>query len=217
MNTLTIEMIHDVVCSWCAIGFKHLEGAIEELGVNVNIRYLPHELNPTMDNAGVEISEYFKQTHGWSDQKHDHYREQLIATASEAGVNIDFRYRTHYFNTHLAHRLMAEAEVEELAGKLHRSLLNAYHAQGANISDVAILAELAREVGMSSNAITRALDLEQTSLAYNIAATRRAQFTTPSVPAWVVNEKDLIIGSNSREFFKDYLQNLINKQTQKEA
>ncbi len=41
MSAVKIEMSHDVVCSWCAIGYKHLTDAITDLGIEADIRYLP--------------------------------------------------------------------------------------------------------------------------------------------------------------------------------
>ena len=45
---LKIDIVSDVVCPWCTIGYKHLEKAIKELGVEdkVEIEWQPFELNP---------------------------------------------------------------------------------------------------------------------------------------------------------------------------
>lgn len=207
MNKVKIEMIHDFVCSWCAIGYQHLITAADELNMEVEIAFLPHQLNPDMQTEGIGIREYFKLAHGWSDAKHEQYRENLIATGKDAGVDIDFRYRTRYFNTHFAHRLMAEAEAEGVARNLHEIILSAYHARGRNISKPDVLVELANRAELSDDATTRALDLSYTSLLYNKAVSRRAEFNTPSVPAWVVNDEKFIVGSHSRDYFKAFLQN----------
>ena len=45
---LKIDLVSDVVCPWCIIGYKRLEKAIAELGVGyqVEIEWQPFELNP---------------------------------------------------------------------------------------------------------------------------------------------------------------------------
>lgn len=217
MNRVKIDMIHDLVCSWCAIGYQHLSTAATELGVELQFSYLPHQLNPDMKPDGMDIGEYFKLTHGWTEEKHDQYRQQLIATAELAGVNIDFRNRTRYFNTHLAHRLLANASAEGVARKLHEILLTAYHSYGLNISNPEVLTELANRAGLSDNAIFQALDVHRACPLYEQALARRAEFATPSVPAWVMNGTELIIGSQSRTYFKEYLQNLLNLQNERRA
>jgi len=209
MSQIKIHMIHDFVCSWCAIGYKHLTSAIDELGIDVDIRFLPHELNPSMRQEGMDIRDYFRVKHGWTNEKHDEYRTKLLDAIEESGANIDFRYRTHYFNTHLAHRLLAEAEIEGLGQIVHGRILDAYHARGINISDKMFLADLATDVGMSKQAIDRALDRYQFSLAFLEASRGRAKRPTHTVPAWVINDETLILGSKSHAFFKSHLSKLI--------
>ena len=47
---LKIDIVSDVVCPWCTIGYKRLEKAITELGVEdqVDITWQPFELNPKL-------------------------------------------------------------------------------------------------------------------------------------------------------------------------
>ena len=205
MNNLYIEVVHDIVCSWCAIGFKHLTDALDDLGVEADIKFIPQQLNPSMGPRGMKIEQYFKMIHGWSEKKHNDYRKSLNKVIEASGTNIDFSHRTHYFNTFLAHRLTAEAEFEGLGRALHQQISVAYHARGENISDPKVLRDLATKVGLTTAASERALDRRQTSLAYEVAVKRRSEFSVASVPAWVINGEDLIVGSKSRAFFKEYI------------
>lgn len=36
-NTVKIDIISDVVCPWCIIGYNHLKAAINELGIEERI------------------------------------------------------------------------------------------------------------------------------------------------------------------------------------
>ena len=47
---LRIDIVSDVVCPWCIIGFKQLQRALAELGdeVEVDLHWHPFELNPQM-------------------------------------------------------------------------------------------------------------------------------------------------------------------------
>jgi predicted DsbA family dithiol-disulfide isomerase len=49
-NKLKIDIVSDVVCPWCTIGYKRLEKAIIELGVQdkIDITWQPFELNPNI-------------------------------------------------------------------------------------------------------------------------------------------------------------------------
>ena len=49
-DKIKIDIVSDVVCPWCTVGYKRLEKAISELGIQdkVEIEWQPFELNPTM-------------------------------------------------------------------------------------------------------------------------------------------------------------------------
>lgn len=110
MKTLKIEMVHDVVCSWCPIGYSNIQKAIDNLGIEVDFHFLPFELNPKMPCEGEEIASYFKRIQGWNSATLLDYQTTLVKTAKNAGVNIDFSKRTHYYNTKNAHKLIHLAE-----------------------------------------------------------------------------------------------------------
>ncbi|MFL0839795.1 DsbA family protein, partial [Vibrio parahaemolyticus] len=53
-NTVKIDIISDIVCPWCIIGYNHLKAAINELGIEdrIDIEWQPFELNPDMPAEG---------------------------------------------------------------------------------------------------------------------------------------------------------------------
>ena len=55
-NPLPIDVVSDVVCPWCFIGKRRLEKAI--FGFNVQVRWLPFQLNPQMPKEGISRKEY---------------------------------------------------------------------------------------------------------------------------------------------------------------
>ena len=205
MTTLKIEIIHDIVCSWCVIGYHHILSALKDLRIEADIQFLPHELNPTMDRAGIKIDDYFVSAHQWDKQKLNQYRRHVIDMAERAGAVIDFSHRTHYFNTHLAHRLIATVTSSNTARPLVASLHRAYHAKGKNISKPDELRQIAYSLGLTDKQINSALDTTQRLKEFEQAKQRREQFVTPSVPAFIINDEHLIVGSQSRSFFRKQL------------
>jgi len=209
MSTVKIEMIQDIVCSWCAIGYQYLNDALKDTGIKAEFSYLPHELNPDMPAEGIEIEHYFTSVYGWSQHKHDIYRRQLIETAKSAGVVMDFRYRTHYYNTRLAQQLLVAAEAEGKGRLAYETLLKAYHAKGINIAQVQEISRIGQELAISENAMEQVLNPELELDLFTQAKQRRAKFDTPSVPAFIFNDQHLVVGSQSRKFFREYLEQLI--------
>ena len=60
---LKIDIVSDVVCPWCTIGYKRLEKAITELGIEdqVEIEWQPFELNPNMPTEGQDVSRTYNR------------------------------------------------------------------------------------------------------------------------------------------------------------
>ena len=90
VKQLKIEMVHDIVCSWCPIGYSNITTAIKNLNIEVDFRFLPFELNPNMDSEGELIAHYFSRQMGWGNEKLIDYQTSLVATAKKADVSIDF-------------------------------------------------------------------------------------------------------------------------------
>ena len=63
---LKIDIVSDVVCPWCTIGYKRLEKAIIELGIQdqVTIEWQPFELNPNMPSEGQNVTEHLTEKYG---------------------------------------------------------------------------------------------------------------------------------------------------------
>ena len=51
-ETLTIDIVSDVVCPWCYLGEKRLEAAIAYESEPVAVRWRPYQLDPTIPEGG---------------------------------------------------------------------------------------------------------------------------------------------------------------------
>ena len=66
MPHLTIDIVSDVVCPWCIIGYRGLEAAIEALGdrAEVSVRWHPFELAPATPPTGQALADYTRERYG---------------------------------------------------------------------------------------------------------------------------------------------------------
>lgn len=51
-QTLRIDIVSDVMCPWCIIGYRQLAQALEATGTPHEIHWHPFELNPEMPPEG---------------------------------------------------------------------------------------------------------------------------------------------------------------------
>jgi predicted DsbA family dithiol-disulfide isomerase len=150
---MRIDFVSDVACPWCAIGLNALERALERIGAgigDIELHMQPFELNPTMPQEGVDLTDYLTAKFGVTP-------EELAATQARiaergAAEGFVFGERTRIWNTFDAHRLLFWAGAEGPSGSqraLKHALLVAYHGQGRNPGAHDVLLELAGQTGLS--------------------------------------------------------------------
>ena len=61
---ITVDIVSDVVCPWCIIGYKKLEKAMAQFEGKARFELSWHafELNPSMPAEGQSINEHMAQT-----------------------------------------------------------------------------------------------------------------------------------------------------------
>lgn len=205
MKTIKIEMIHDVVCSWCPIGYANFKQALSNLKVSAEFKFLPFELNPQMAEEGELINEHLAQRYGWSEEKRRDYRENLIAVAEQAGVAMDFSKRTHYYNSNKAHRLMHWSAGVNKQQAMHELLIDSYFKQGLDINNNQTLLDLSEQLGLDRADAEQALTSTEVEQQVKLKKQRVRQTKITSVPAFIVNNHTLVSGSNSVEYFEQVI------------
>ncbi|NRA22609.1 MAG: DsbA family oxidoreductase [Oceanospirillaceae bacterium] len=203
---LKIEMVHDLVCSWCPIAYHNLETAIDNLNMAVDFHFLAFELNPNMGTSGELIAAYFNRQFGWDPHKLFSYQKSLVATAAKSGVTIDFSKRKFYYNTHRAHLLMHWAQSINKHIGLYERLMRAYFSEGLDISNLSVLLNIAEDAGLERREASAALSSKQLENALEVKKQGYKAFNINGTPAFILNETELVSGSNSVDFFENVLQ-----------
>ncbi|MBL1275695.1 MAG: DsbA family oxidoreductase [Ectothiorhodospiraceae bacterium] len=210
MMNITIELIHDLVCSWCPIGRSNLKAALKILDkkIEAKIEYLPFELNPGMPPAGETIAAHLMRRNDWTNEQFIDYRTDLIGVAKEAGLIYDFSKRTHYYNTAKAHRLVQYAQTFQKQETVVDALTEQYFTQGMALSNDENLLDIATSVGLDREQTERALSLEIVFENIQQQYDRVKAFSVGSVPAFIINGTEFVQGANSVEFYVKYFSRL---------
>jgi predicted DsbA family dithiol-disulfide isomerase len=211
MKTLKIEMVHDVVCSWCPIGYANLQQALKNLDIEADFYFLPSELNPDMGPKGETIEEHLGRRNQWSQSQLQDYRKHLLTMAEQAGVCIDFSKRTHYYNSNKAHRLIHWSERYNCHQALNELLIEAYFKDGLDISNTQVLLDLAEKLGLDRTLAENALVSDDIHQQLLLKKKRVQQFQIRSLPAFIFNGSNLVQGSNSVEDFEQVISSLTKK------
>jgi len=202
MKTLKIEMVHDVVCSWCPIGYANLKQALRNLDIEADIHFLPSELNPGMGPKGEGIDDHLARRYHWTQSKRQDYRKHLLAVAKQASVSIDFSKRSHYYNSNKAHRLIHWSEGYSRQQGMNELLIDAYFKRGLDISNTQVLLDIVEQLGLSRSSAEQALTSDEVNQQLLLKKKRVKKLELVSVPAFIFNEHSLVSGSNSVEYFE---------------
>ena len=210
---IKIEQIHDVVCSWCPIGYSYIKAALKQLDnqIEVEFKFLPYELNPEMPKEGESIEDHLKRRNNWNTEELFRYRENLVETARQAGLTYDFGKRTHYWNTAKAHTLIHFAEEFDKQEQVNRVLIQQYFTEGLNVDDAESLADIASSVGLNRDDVIAAFTLPEIAAEMVGKQARVHSFDVRSVPTFIINDTELVSGSNSVEFFVQYFSDRLAK------
>lgn len=205
---MKIDFVSDVACPWCAVGLLSLERAVQNLQgqIDVELEFQPFELNPTMAPEGEETEAYLARKYGSSREQREGVRQALRERGAELGF--EFGPRTRVWNTFDAHRLLCWAATQGRQRELKHALLRAYHGQGRNPGDPAVLTALAAEVGLDATQAGVVL----ASDAFAAEVREREQhwqgLGIHSVPSVVIDGRHLIQGGQPVAVFEQSLREL---------
>ena len=147
-NVLQIDIVSDVVCPWCIVGFKQLETAIAQTGVSAAVKWHPFELNPEMPDEGENLREHIMRKYGTSREQSQEARERLAEIGSGLGFDFRFTDDMRMVNTFKAHQLIHWAASEGKEHPLKMALFSAYFQERKNLNENGILADVAESQGL---------------------------------------------------------------------
>ena len=211
MADLRIDIISDVICPWCYLGYSRLKQAIEQLGddYRIDIRWQPFELHPDMPLKGADRETYLGERFG-SPEKLNEATHAIQQVGIEAGIQFNFSEKDRIPNTKLAHQFVLAATKSGLATPFVLALFHAYFTDGKNIGSTTILEELALSIGMQKADIAYALSSEAQKLTEKKLKHLRG-LDINSVPTYVINDKYMVHGAHDPEAFLKVLTDIAEK------
>ena len=196
-------MFSDVICPWCFVGHARLQQALAaRADRDIEVQWLPFELNSAMPIAGRNRREYLIERFGRPDP-FAAGQQQLLELGRSMGITFDFEAIERAPNTRRAHALAAAAwrSSPQMQAKVIEALFVAYFTEGLDVGDPAVLEKIGVDVGMPATAAAAALDdanlhAEIVSLE---ALAQRSRIT--GVPTFIFDRKHGFSGAQPIESF----------------
>lgn len=204
-RTVRIDVISDVVCPWCFLGQKRLDRAIALAdGIEVDVRWRPYQLDPTIPAGGLERRSYMLAKFGSAErlrQAHDN----LVEAGRADGIAFAFDAITVAPNTLDAHRVIrwAGSAGPDVQNRLARRLFELYFQEGRNVGDPAELIAAARDAGMDAALVETLLptDADRDAVTDEIATASR--MGVRGVPCFILENKYAVMGAQDPQTLAD--------------
>lgn len=207
-DPIRLEILADPVCPWCYIGKAGLDAALEQRANHpFAVSWHPFMLNPSMPPEGMDWREYLQARFGPPDAVVQAYLP-VQEQAERLGLPLNFAAITRAPSTLDAHRLIHWAGLAGRQTLIVAALFRAYFAEGRDIGDRGVLADLAGQAGLDGAAIRARLDSDEDAEAIARAdATARARGVR-GVPTFVIGGEYVVTGAQPAEFWLQVIDEL---------
>ena len=207
---LRIDIVSDVVCPWCVVGYRQLAAALEQTHTAHEIHWHPFELNPNMPSEGQNMGEHITEKYGSSKADSDASRAQITKVGSEVGFEFNFTDELRMHNTFNLHQLLHWAEQQGRMHELEQALFTAHFTDNRNLSDIAVLADIAAEIGLSREEALAVLEDQRFANDVREVEQHWQRQGIQSVPAIIFNEQHLVSGAQGVDNYVNILEQLAN-------
>lgn len=207
-----VDIVSDIMCPWCIIGFRQLEQALGATGTGARIRWHPFELNPDMPAEGQNLTEHIMQKYGATPEQSAENRNKMKTLGESLGIEFNFSDDSRIVNSFAAHQLLDFALGQGRQHPLKLALFKAHFTDGQDVSDRETLLDVAAAVGLDRAAAAKVL--ESGALAPSVR--EKQKFWTSrgisGVPSMVFGSKYLVTGAQGAANFAQLLQKVISEE-----
>ena len=213
---LRIDIVSDVVCPWCIIGYKQLQRALGQVvdSFAVDIHWQPFELNPRMPAQGQDLREHIAQKYGTGPEQSREARARMTALGDALGFRFDYYDGMRIYNTFLAHQLLHWAAGQGRQTELKLALFEAFFSRRENVGDSHLLSVVAGRAGLDQEEAMQVLISGRYARAVREEQALWLEREVHAVPMFYFNDGYAVPGAQEAQTFLRVLEKLKNRQAQ---
>ena len=208
---MRIDIWLDYVCPFCYLGTKRLDQALAELGMkDAELVYHSFELDPQAKrHTGMSVPQQIADKYDMPLEEAEAMHEGLAEQGRELGLAFAMDQAVPT-NTHAAHRV-AQRMQQQSGAQVFRwvdAMFEGHFAQGLDIGDEDVLAELSQKAGFDAGLVQDALSDAVTEAAVEADIQQARSIGVQGVPFFVFNRTHAVSGAQPTELFVQALEQL---------
>lgn len=213
MNKIQIDIVSDIACPWCAIGYARLEQAMAEVKDEYEFSLAWHafELNPDHEGPGEPILPALARKYGRSEEDMRATQSQMMVIAKDLGLNFEKMQQRFTCNTFDAHRLVKWADEQGRATAMKQVLFEAYFGRAEDVSDQQVLLRCVDSVGLDADKAAQILNSDDYAQVVREDEATYQRAGVSAVPAFIVNGKYLISGAQEPDTLVQAFEEIVTK------
>lgn len=211
-SPLRVDIVSDMVCPWCVIGYKQLERALMLSGLTAEVYWHPFELNPEMGEQGENLREHLAAKYGTTPEGSQEARARLTHLGEALDFTFEYRDDMRMMNTFRAHQLLHWGEREGFGQQLQMALFSAYFTERRDLHDSEVLADAAQGVGLDRREALAVLAEGRYAEAVRERQSYWVARGITGVPAMIFNQRYLATGAQGVDNYFHLLSRLAKEQ-----
>lgn len=215
MTNLQIDIVSDIACPWCAIGYARLQQAMDRLAndISFQIQWQAFELNPDASGDGQPILQALSKKYGRSPQEMEAAQADMMRIAEGLGLNFSRMQERYTRNTFDGHRLVKWAGESGRQTEMKMALFDAYFGHAANIADHDVLRAQAESIGLDGDQTRELLASDRYADQVRQEEAYWQQAGVTGVPAFIINQRYMISGAQEPDTLEAALRKIASEAT----
>ena len=210
-ETIQIDIVSDVSCPWCVIGYSSIMQAIGRLTpkVECEISWKPFELNPKMSAEGQQLEAHLNEKYGSSHAEMEQTKNMITERGEALGFEFNFKEDGRIYNTFNAHRLLFWARQFNKQTELKLALFGLYFTEGGNPDKLEDMLGVVTKVGLSADEARKIIESDQYAKEIREEEAKYQAMGVNMVPTFIINNKYVITGGMPVENFVEKLEQIV--------
>jgi predicted DsbA family dithiol-disulfide isomerase len=192
-----IDFVGDVVCPWCYLGWTRLQAACARRpDLHTLVAWRPFQLQFDIPEQGLPFPAFMASLFPDPERRRQ-MDAQLAALGAAEGLDFRFDAIPMRPNTNAAHRVIRWAG--ERGATVAEAIMRAHFSQGRDIGDHQVLAAIAGEQGLDSDAVLQRLQAGDDIMAVDQDCVAASRAGISGVPFMIFGSRVAVSGAEAAD------------------